>query len=414
MSKRRVVVTGVGIISPIGIGEKENLESLRNGKSGITRITHFDPSQFSCQVAAEVKNFDATQYMDSREAKKMDIFIQFAVAASVMAMKDSGLEVKDDFADRVGVIVGSGIGGMPLIEHNHKVLLEKGPRRISPFFIPQVIINLAPGHIAMMFNAKGPNSSVVTACASATHSIGEAFRSIQRGEADVMITGGTEAVITPLAIGGFCSMKALTTQNDNPEKASKPFDKNRDGFIMGEGSGILILEELEFAKKRGANIRAEICGFGQSCDAYHMTSPSLDGDGAVRCMEATIKDAEVNPEEVSYINAHGTSTPLNDKIETTAIKNVFKDNAYKIPVSSTKSMTGHLLGAAGAIESVFSVLSIEKGFIPPTINYEEKDPECDLDYVPNEARDADLKYVLSNSFGFGGTNACLMFKKFED
>lgn len=413
MSERRVVVTGLGIVSPIGLGKKENLDAIKNGKGGISRITRFDCEKFSCQVAAEVKNFVATDYMDGREAKKMDLFIQYAVAASVMAMADSGLEVKDSFAERVGVIVGSGIGGMPLIEENHKILLEKGPRRISPFFIPQVIINLAPGQIAMRFNAKGLNSSIVTACASATHSIGEAYRSIKRGETDAMITGGTEAVITPLAIGGFSSMKALTTQNDKPEKASKPFDKNRDGFIMGEGSGMLILEELEFAKARGANIIAEVTGFGQSCDAYHITAPSLDGDGAVRCMTATIKDAGVNPEDISYINAHGTSTPLNDKIETTAIKTVLGERAYETPISSTKSMTGHLLGAAGAIESVYSVLSIAEGFIPPTINYEEKDPDCDLDYVPNNARQADLKYVLSNSFGFGGTNACLMFRKFE-
>ncbi len=413
MAKRRVVVTGLGIISPIGIGEDENLEALKNGKSGITRITHFDPEKFSCQVAAEVKNFEATNYLDAKEAKKMDLFIQYAVTASSMAMKNSGLEVRDDFAERVGVIVGSGIGGMPLIEQNHKILLEKGPRRISPFFIPQVIINLAPGQIAMMFNAKGPNSSVVSACASATHSIGEAFKSIRNGETDAMITGGTEAVITPLAIGGFCSMKALTKANDVPEKASKPFDRNRDGFIMGEGSGIVILEELEFAKKRGANIRAELVGFGQSCDAYHITSPSLDGDGAVRCMQATLRDAEANPEDITYINAHGTSTPLNDKIETTAVKTILKDKAHNIPISSTKSMTGHLLGAAGAIESVYSVLAIEKGFIPPTINYRDKDPDCDLDYVPNEAREAKLNHVLSNSFGFGGTNACLMFKRFE-
>lgn len=413
MEKRRVVVTGLGIISPIGIGEKENLESLVHGKSGIRRITHFDPKDHSCQIAGEVKDFEATNYMDPREAKKMDRFIQFAVASAVMAMKDSGLVADDSFADRFGVIVGSGIGGMPLIEANHKILLEKGPRRISPFFIPQVIINLAAGQIAMMFNARGANSSLVTACAAATHSIGEAFRTIQRGETDAMITGGTEAVITPLAVGGFCSMKALSTRNDEPERASRPFDKDRDGFIMGEGSGMLVLEELEFAKKRGAKIRGELIGFGQSCDAYHITSPTPDGDGAMRCLNATIKDAGLSHEDISYINAHGTSTPLNDKIESIAVKRVLGEMAYKIPISSTKSMTGHLLGAAGAIEAVFSILAIENNVIPPTMNYEEKDEDCDLDYVPGKAREAKLNAVISNSFGFGGTNACLAFKKFE-
>jgi len=413
LEKRRVVVTGLGIISPIGIGEKENLESLLQGKSGIRRITHFNPIDHSCQIAGEVEGFEATNYMDPREAKKMDRFIQFAVASAVMAMKDSGLVADDSFADRFGVIVGSGIGGMPLIEANHKILLEKGPRRISPFFIPQVIINLAAGQIAMMFNARGANSSLVTACAAATHSIGEAFRTIQRGETDAMVTGGTEAVITPLAVGGFCSMKALSTRNDEPQRASRPFDRDRDGFIMGEGSGMLVLEELEFAKKRGAKIRGELIGFGQSCDAYHMTSPTPDGDGAMRCLNATIKDAGLNHEEISYINAHGTSTPLNDKIESIAVKRVLGEMAYKVPISSTKSMTGHLLGAAGAIEAVFSILAIENNFIPPTMNYEEKDEDCDLDYVPGKAREAKLNAVISNSFGFGGTNACLAFKKFE-
>ncbi|MBI5376560.1 MAG: beta-ketoacyl-ACP synthase II [Candidatus Schekmanbacteria bacterium] len=413
MEKRRVVVTGLGIISPIGIGEKENLESLVQGKSGIRRITHFDPTEHSCQIAGEVKDFEATNYMDPREAKKMDRFIQFAVATAVMAMKSSGLVADDSFADRFGVIVGSGIGGMPLIEANHKILLEKGPRRISPFFIPQVIINLAAGQIAMMFNARGANSSLVTACAAATHSIGEAFRTIQRGETDAMITGGTEAVITPLAVGGFCSMKALSTRNNEPERASRPFDRDRDGFIMGEGSGMLVLEELEFAKKRGAKIRGELIGFGQSCDAYHITSPTPDGDGAMRCLNATIKDSGLNHEEISYINAHGTSTPLNDKIESIAVKRVLGEMAYKVPISSTKSMTGHLLGAAGAIEAVFSILAIENNIIPPTMNYEEKDEDCDLDYVPGKVREAKLNAVISNSFGFGGTNACLAFKKFE-
>ena len=413
MEKRRVVITGVGIISPIGIGIEENWKNLLSGKSGIDRITYFDTTDFSCKIAGQVKGFDPHKYIDPKEAKKMDIFIQYALAASSMAMEDSGLKISDDVAEKVGVIVGSGIGGMPLIEKNYKIYLEKGPKRISPFFIPQVIINLAPGQIAMKFNAKGPNSSVVTACATSNHSIGEAFRTIQREEADVMITGGSESVITPLAIGGFCSMRALSTQNEEPSKASRPFDFKRDGFIMGEGSGILVLEELEFAKKRGARIRGELIGYGQSCDAYHMTSPSLDGEGAVRCMSNTLKDAGTKPEEVDYINAHGTSTPLNDKFETIAIKKLFGERASSIGISSTKSMTGHLLGASGAIEAIYTILSLENQEIPPTINYEYPDPECDLDYVPNKPRKAKIKVALSNSFGFGGTNACLAFKKYE-
>ena len=414
MEKRRVVITGMGIISPVGTGLEENWNALMNGKSGIDKITHFDTTDFSCKIAGQVRGFDPHKYIDPKEAKKMDTFIQYAVAASCLAMEDSGLKVDDEIAERVGVIVGSGIGGMPLIEKNHKIYLEKGPKRISPFFIPQVIINLAPGQIAMKFNAKGPNSSVVTACATSNHSIGEAFRTIQRGEADVMIAGGTESVITPLAIGGFCSMRALSSQNDEPAKASRPFDLKRDGFIMGEGSGILVFEELEFAKKRGARIRGEIIGYGQSCDAYHITSPSIAGEGAVRCMKITLKDAGIEAKDIDYINAHGTSTPLNDKYESIAIKTVFGEKAKSIAISSTKSMTGHLLGAAGAIEAIYTILAIENQEIPPTINYESPDPECDLDYVPNKPRKGKIRTALSNSFGFGGTNACLALKKYEE
>jgi len=414
LEKRRVVITGMGIISPVGTGLEENWNALMNGKSGIDKITHFDTTDFSCKIAGQVRGFDPHKYIDPKEAKKMDTFIQYAVAASCLAMEDSGLKVDDEIAERVGVIVGSGIGGMPLIEKNHKIYLEKGPKRISPFFIPQVIINLAPGQIAMKFNAKGPNSSVVTACATSNHSIGEAFRTIQRGEADVMIAGGTESVITPLAIGGFCSMRALSSQNDEPAKASRPFDLKRDGFIMGEGSGILVFEELEFAKKRGARIRGEIIGYGQSCDAYHITSPSIAGEGAVRCMKITLKDAGIEAKDIDYINAHGTSTPLNDKYESIAIKTVFGEKAKSIAISSTKSMTGHLLGAAGAIEAIYTILAIENQEIPPTINYESPDPECDLDYVPNKPRKGKIRTALSNSFGFGGTNACLALKKYEE
>ena len=414
MEKRRVVITGMGIISPVGTGLEENWNALMSGKSGIDKITHFDTTDFSCKIAGQVRGFDPHKYIDPKEAKKMDTFIQYAVAASCLAMEDSGLKIDDEIAERVGVIVGSGIGGMPLIEKNHKIYLEKGPKRISPFFIPQVIINLAPGQIAMKFNAKGPNSSVVTACATSNHSIGEAFRTIQRGEADVMIAGGTESVITPLAIGGFCSMRALSSQNDEPAKASRPFDLKRDGFIMGEGSGILVFEELEFAKKRGARIRGEIIGYGQSCDAYHITSPSIAGEGAVRCIKITLKDAGIEAKDIDYINAHGTSTPLNDKYESIAIKTVFGEKAKSIAISSTKSMTGHLLGAAGAIEAIYTILAIENQEIPPTINYESPDPECDLDYVPNKPRKGKIRTALSNSFGFGGTNACLALKKYEE
>jgi len=409
LEKRRVVITGMGIISPVGTGLEENWNALMNGKSGIDKITHFDTTDFSCKIAGQVRGFDPHKYIDPKEAKKMDTFIQYAVAASCLAMEDSGLKVDDEIAERVGVIVGSGIGGMPLIEKNHKIYLEKGPKRISPFFIPQVIINLAPGQIAMKFNAKGPNSSVVTACATSNHSIGEAFRTIQRGEADVMIAGGTESVITPLAIGGFCSMRALSSQNDEPAKASRPFDLKRDGFIMGEGSGILVFEELEFAKKRGARIRGEIIGYGQSCDAYHITSPSIAGEGAVRCMRMALEGVT---EPVDYLNTHGTSTPQGDIAETQAVKAVFGDQARRLVFGSTKSMTGHQLGAAGGVEFAVCALAIDRGVVPPTINYRTPDPECDLDCAPNQAVQRRVDVAMSNSFGFGGHNVSVVLKRF--
>lgn len=413
MDKRRVVVTGLGLITPLGIGVKESWSGLIAGRSGLGRITHFDASTFPVQIAGEVEGFDPEKYIEYKEIKKMDRFIHFAVAASTMAVEDSGLVITEENAERAGVLIGSGIGGLPAIEHYHKALLEKGHRRVSPFFIPMLIINLASGQVSMKFGMKGPNSAVATACATGTHAIGDAFKIIQRGDADIMLAGGSEAVITPLAIAGFAVMKALSTHNDEPQRASRPFDSERDGFVMGEGSGIVMLESLESAQKRGARIYAELVGYGMSSDAYHMTTPSPGGEGPARCMAAAVKDAAVRPEEVSYINAHGTSTKYNDEYETAAIKKVFGEHAYKIPVSSTKSMTGHLLGAAGGVEAIVCILSIQKGKIPPTINYENPDPECDLDYVPNTARDAEITYALSNSFGFGGTNACVLFKKYN-
>ncbi|NWF98187.1 MAG: beta-ketoacyl-ACP synthase II [Nitrospirae bacterium] len=412
MDKRRVVVTGLGMITPLGIGVKKSWENLIAGKSGIRRITQFDASSFPTQIAGEVEGFNPEDYIEPKEIKKMDRFIHFAIAAAQMAMDDSGLKITEANAERTGVIVGSGIGGLNSIEYYHNVYLQKGPRRITPFFIPMLVVNLASGQISIRFGAKGPNSAVVTACATGSHAIGDAFKIIQRGDADIMIAGGSESVITPLAIGGFNAMKALSTRNNEPEKASRPFDIDRDGFVMGEGSGIVILESLEYALNRGANIYAEIAGYGMSSDAYHITAPSPNGEGAVRCMRMAIKDAGVEPSEVNYINAHGTSTKYGDEIETNAIKTLFGEHAYKIPISSTKSMTGHLLGAAGGVESVISILCIKKGIIPPTINLTNPDPECDLDYVPNTARKADVSCCLSNSFGFGGTNACLLFKKY--
>lgn len=413
MENRRTAITGLGIISPLGIGVEKNWEALTQGKSGIAPITRFDTTDFASKIAGEVKDFNPEDFIDKKELKKMDTFMHYSLAAGKMAIEDSGLVIDDENAERVGVLVGSGLGGLMTIEKYHSILLEKGPKKISPFFIPMLIVNLAPGHISMHFGCKGPNSSIVTACATGNHSIGEAFRIIQRGDADAMIAGGVEATITPLAVGGFCAMKALSTKNDEPEKASRPFEKDRDGFVMAEGAGILVLEEMEKAKKRGAKIYAEITGFGCNADAYHITAPSPNGEGAARCMNLVLKDAGLSPEDIDYINAHGTSTQMNDISETQGMKTVFKEHAKKVAISSTKSMTGHLLGAAGGVESVFSILAIRNGVAPPTINYETPDPECDLDYVPNQAREQNIKTVMSNSFGFGGTNATLIFKKFE-
>ncbi len=411
--KRRVVVTGIGLVTPLGTGVEKTWQSLCEGRSGIARITRFDPSELPSQIAAEVKDFDPADFIEKKEIKKMDRFIQFGVAAAKMAVKDAGLEITAAMADRAGVYVGAGIGGLPAIESNHIKFLEGGIKKLTPFFIPMVIINLVSGHIAIMVGAKGPNSAVVTACATGTHAIGDAFKIIQRGDADVMIAGGTESTISPLAVGGFCAMRALSVRNDEPEKASRPFDALRDGFVMGEGAGVMILEEMTSAERRGARIYAEVCGYGMTGDAYHITSPAPEGVGAARCMDVTLKDAGLSPDDISYINAHGTSTKFNDENESAAIKSVFGKKAYDIPVSSTKSMTGHLLGAAGGIEAVFSVLAIERGVIPPTVNYEFPDPECDLDYVPNKSRLHNVHVAMSNSFGFGGTNACILFRKFS-
>lgn len=414
MNKRRVVVTGVGMITPLGLNVESSWQNLLSGKSGIRRITQFDPSNFPCQIAGEVDGFNPEDYIEPKEVKKMDRFIHFAVAATTMALNDAELKIDNKNAERVGVIVGSGIGGLHTIEHYHSVLLEKGPKKITPFFIPMLVINLASGQISIKFGAKGPNSAVSTACATGSHSIGDAFKIIQRGDADVMIAGGTEAVITPLGVGGFTAMKALSTRNNEPERASRPFDIDRDGFVIGEGAGILILESLDNAIDRGARIYAEVAGYGMTADAYHITSPPPDANGAIRCMELALRDAGLSPSEIDYINAHGTSTKQGDEIETKAIKNVFGKHAYKLAVSSTKSMTGHLLGAAGGIEAVITVLSIYKDIVPPTINLDNPDPECDLDYIPYKSREMKVNNALTNSFGFGGTNACLIFKKFKD
>jgi 3-oxoacyl-[acyl-carrier-protein] synthase II len=412
--KRRVVITGMGIVSPLGIGLDDNWQAICQGKSGIGPITKFDTTEYPAKIAGEVKNFDPDQYIDKKDQKKMDVFIQYALAAGSMAIKQSGLIIDESNADRVGVLVGSGLGGLQTIEKYHTLLLQNGPKKVSPFFVPMLIVNLAPGQISIYFGCRGPNSSVVTACATGNHSIGEASRIIQRGDADAMIAGGVESTITPLAVAGFCALKALSTRNNEPEKASRPFEKNRDGFVMAEGAGILVLENLESAKQRGASIFAEVIGFGCNADAYHITAPSPGGEGAARCMQIAIDDADIKPGDIDYINAHGTSTPMNDLSETIAMKTVFKDHVKNLPVSSTKSMTGHLLGAAGGVEAIFSILSIKHGIIPPTINYDEPDPECDLDYVPNVARKKDVRIVMSNSFGFGGTNATLIFKTFEE
>lgn len=408
---RRVVVTGVGAVSPLGVGNAANWDALVSGTSGIGHITRFDASDLPVRIAGEVKGFDPEQYIDKKEVKKMDLFIQYAMAAAHYAMEDSGLKITEENAERTGVLVGAGLGGLPTIEKYHAAMLEGGHKKISPFFIPMLIINLAPGHISIKYGAKGPNLSSVSACATGTHSIGDAYHMIKRGDADAMIAGGTESTVTPLGIGGFAVMKALSTRNDDPTAASRPFEKNRDGFVLAEGAGIVVLEEYEAAKKRGAKMYAEIVGYGLTGDAYHLTAPAPEGEGAARCMKMALNNAGVRPEEVDYINAHGTSTPFNDYYETLAVKSVFGDHAKKVMVSSTKSMTGHLLGAAGGVEAVFTLMAMDKGVIPPTINYLEQDPECDLDYVPNTAREKSITYALSNNFGFGGTNATLLFKK---
>lgn len=409
---RRVVITGIGAVSPLGTGNTVNWDALTNGISGITRITRFDATDMPVKVAGEVSGFNPEDFIDKKEIKKMDLFIQYAMAAAHFAMEDSGLVIDEENAERVGVLVGAGLGGLPAIEKYHLALQDGGYKKISPFFIPMLIINLAPGHISIKYGAKGPNVSSVSACATGTHSIGDAYHIIARGDADAMIAGGTESTVTPLGIGGFAVMKALTdSRNDDPKRASRPFDKTRDGFVLAEGAGIVVLEEYESAKNRGAHIYAEIVGYGLTADAYHMTAPAPGGEGAARCMKMALKNAGVNPEQVTYINAHGTSTPFNDLNESLAIKSVFGEHAKKLMVSSTKSMTGHLLGAAGGVEAVFCCMAMDKGVVPPTINYEEPDPECDLDYVPNIARDAKVEYAMSNSLGFGGTNATLLFKK---
>jgi 3-oxoacyl-[acyl-carrier-protein] synthase II len=411
--RRRVVVTGVGLVLPNGIGTETAWKNICEGKSGIGLLTRFDPNGFETKIAGEVKGFNPELYIEKKEIKKMDLFIQYALAAAKEAIGDAQLEITPENDEKIGVIVGTGLGGLPTIEKYHKVFLEKGPSRITPFFIPMLIANLASGQIAIHFGAKGPNICLVTACATGAHCIGDAFRAIVYGDAEAIIAGGTEANITPMTVGGFNAMRALSTRNEEPEKACRPFEKNRDGFVVAEGSGILILEELEFALKRKAKIYGELVGYGYTGDAYHITAPSPEGDGAVRCMRMAIKDAGLRPEDIDYINAHGTSTPLNDLTETQAIKKVFGEYAKKIPISATKSMTGHLLGAAGSTEAIFTLLAIRDGIIPPTINYEEPDPECDLDYVPNVARQQSLRVAMSNAFGFGGTNATLIFKKFS-
>lgn len=411
MSKRRVVITGLGIVSPVGTGVQENWANIQAGKSGITRITRFDPSPFASQIAGEVKNFDVSQYLNPKDARRMDLFIQYGMAAGMEAFKDSGLEVTEANAEQIGVSIGSGIGGLPLIEETHSTYLSGGPRKISPFFIPASIINMISGNLSIMYGLKGPNLAMVTACATATHAIGDSARLIEYGDADVMIAGGAESALSPLGIGGFSSARALSTRNDDPATSSRPWDKDRDGFVMGEGAGVVVLEEYEHAKARGARIYAELAGFGMSGDAYHMTAPVESGEGAARCMRNAMRNAGVNPDQVNYINAHGTSTPLGDIAETAAMKLALGEHAYKAAVSSTKSMTGHLLGAAGGVEAVYSALSVYHQIAPPTINIFNQDEACDLDYVPGTARSMKIDVALSNSFGFGGTNGTLVFRK---
>ena len=406
-------MTGVGLVTPCGVGVENVWSAILSGRSGIGPITRFDTTKFDTKFAGEVKDFNPEDYVQPKEVKKMDLFIHYALAAADIAVKDAGLDMGQEDSERVGVVVGTGLGGLPTIEKYHSVLLERGPGRITPFFIPMLIANEAPGHIAIQHGIKGPNLCIVTACATGAHSIGEAYRIIQYGDADVMVAGGSEANLTPLTVGGFNAMKALSIRNDEPAKASRPFERDRDGFVVAEGSGVVIMEEIEHAKKRGARIYAELVGYGYNGDAYHITAPCPDGDGFIRCMKMALRDANISAEGVDYINAHGTSTKLNDYTESLAIKQVFKEKAYKIPVSSTKSMTGHLLGAAGAVEAIFSVLAIRDNVCPPTINHENPDPECDLDYVPNEARSHTLDVAMSNAFGFGGTNCTLIFRRLQ-
>ena len=410
---RRVVVTGVGLVCGCGIGTQEVWLNLLAGKSGIGPVTHFDVSAFDCRIAGEVKNFDPLLWVEKKELKKMARFIQLALAAADFGMRMAALEVKPENADATGVYIASGIGGFDVIEREHSKYLHGGPGKISPFFIPAAIINLASGHVSIRYGAKGPNSATATACSASAHAIGDAYKIIQRCAAEVMIAGGSEAAITPMGIGGFAAMRALSTRNDEPERASRPFDAERDGFVVGEGAGVLILESLEFAQRRGANILAEIVGYGMSGDAYHITQPAEEGDGGYRVSMAALKDAKLSPDDVSYVNAHGTSTPIGDAIETTALKHVFGERAKNVPISSTKSMTGHLLGGAGGLEAGISVLALRDQILPPTINYENPDPCCDLDYIPNHSRKAEVQYALSNSFGFGGTNASLVFKRWD-
>ncbi len=410
-NRRRVVVTGMGLVSPVGIGIEENWSNLISGKSGIGPITRFDSSAFSTHIAGEVKNFHPEDFISKKELRKMDPFLKFALVAAHYAMEDAKLKVEPEISSRVGVVMGCGLGGLFTIEESHKLILESGPKKVSPFFIPMIISNMAPGLISIYHGAKGPNLSLQTACAAGTHAIGQAYHLIRDGSAEAMITGGVESTVTVLAVAGFNAMRALSTRNDDPEHASRPFDKERDGFILSEGSGILILEDLDFARARGARIYAEIIGFGVSGDAYHVAAPAPNGEGAARCMQMALDDAGIKPSDVQYINAHGTSTDLNDKYETQAIKTVFGDHAYKMAISSTKSMTGHLLGAAGGVEAAYTILTIYNQLMPPTINYEFPDPDCDLDYVPNVARKAQIEVALSNSFGFGGTNGTLVFRR---
>jgi 3-oxoacyl-[acyl-carrier-protein] synthase II len=413
MVSRRVVITGIGLVSSLGIGTSANWSALMSGTTGITRITKFDTEGFAAQIAAEVKGFDPLQFVDKKDVKKMDVFIQYAIAASHFAVEDAKLEVTPDNATQTGVFIASGIGGFTTIEREHRNLIEGGPRKISPFFIPSAIINLAAGQVSIRLGAKGPNSATCTACSASAHALGDAFEIIRRGDADTMIAGGSEAAITPMGVGGFAALRALSTRNDDPARACRPFDKDRDGFIIGEGAGILVLEELEQARRRGARIYAELVGYGMSADAYHITAPSEDGEGAVRVMTLALQKAGIRPDQVDYINAHGTSTPHNDRLETLAIKRCFGPHAHKVAISSTKSMTGHLLGAAGGLEAGIVALSVFHQAVPPTVNLDNPDPDCDLDYVPHTKRDLTINYALSNSFGFGGTNAALVLKRYD-